>query len=246
MSSIVNPQSFTIPGVAIVPTTAAEPCVPLLHNGDRLTRAEFERRYSAMPHVKHAELIEGIVYMPSPVRLTHHGEPHARLIGWISHFVAKTPGVRFGDNATSRLDEDNEPQPDVMLLLPTGAGSSALVDGDGYVSGAPDLVCEIAASSVSIDMHAKLNAYRRNGVREYLVWRVEDGAIDWFELVDGRYVALPVDERGLVRSHLFAGLWLDVPAMLRGDLAAAFSAVEQGTSTAEHAALKDRIASAKS
>ncbi|HYO26510.1 MAG TPA: Uma2 family endonuclease [Lacipirellulaceae bacterium] len=242
---VVNPQSATIPAMAFVPASAPAPRAPMLPNGDRLTRAEFERRYIAMPQVKHAELIEGIVYTPSPVRLAHHGEPHARLIGWISHFVAKTPGIRCGDNATSRLDEDNEPQPDVMLLLPAGAGSSAVVDADGFVSGAPDLVCEVAASSVSIDMHAKLNAYRRNGVREYLVWRVEDGAIDWFELVDGRYVALPVDEGGVVRSRLFPGLWLDLPAMLRGDLAAVFFAVEQGTSTAEHGALKDRIASAK-
>ena len=39
-----------------------------LENGDRLTRAEFERRYAAMPRLKKAELIEGIVYVPSPVR----------------------------------------------------------------------------------------------------------------------------------------------------------------------------------
>jgi Uma2 family endonuclease len=242
--SIVNPQSPGIPAVAIVPAGAAAPRVPLLQNGDRLTRAEFERRYSAMPNLKHAELIEGIVYMPSPVRLTHHGEPHAQLISWTGYYASKTSGVRFGDNATSRLDEDNEPQPDVMLLLPAGAGSSAYVDDDGYVSGAPDLVCEVAASSVSIDMHAKFNAYRRNGVREYLVWRFEEGEIDWFELVEGRYAALPADERGIVRSRIFAGLWLDVPAILRGDLAAVFAAIDEGTSTADHVALKERIASA--
>lgn len=240
--SIVNPQSVTTPAVAIVPPRIAAAAVPSLQNGDRLTRGEFERRYTAMPNVKKAELIEGIVYMPSPVRLTHHGEPHAHLIGWIAYYVAKTPGVRFGDNATSRLDEDNEPQPDVMLLLPAAAGSSAHIDDDGYVSGAPDFVCEVAASSVSIDMHAKFNAYRRNGVKEYLVWRVEEGEIDWFELVDGRYVAMPVDERGVVRSRVFAGLWLDVPAMLRGDLAAVLAAVEAGAATPEHAAFRDRLA----
>lgn len=240
--SIVD-HHVTIPAVSIVPPRVPKRDVPLLQNGDRLTRREFERRYNAMPEVKKAELIEGIVYMPSPVRLTHHGEPHAQLIGWATYYVAKTPALHVGDNATSRLDEDNEPQPDVMLLLPQIAGSTAVIDQDDYVSGAPDLVCEVSASSVSIDLHAKLNAYRRNGVREYLVWRVDDDALDWFELVHGQYVPLSPDNAGVVRSKVFPGLWLDVPALLRGDLAAVFATVDAGVATPEHAALRERLAS---
>lgn len=49
--------------------------LPRLENGDHLTRAEFERRYDAMPGLKRAELIEGVVYRPSPVR-AYHAEPH--------------------------------------------------------------------------------------------------------------------------------------------------------------------------
>src|SRR3954464_1480169 len=89
--------------------------IPPLENGDRLTRAEFERRYAAMPQVKKAELIEGVVYMPSPVRVRRHAEPHAELIGWLYYYKAATPGVAIADNATVRLDLDNEPQPDVFL-----------------------------------------------------------------------------------------------------------------------------------
>lgn len=241
--SLVDPLA-AISAAAVATPRFPTRAVPLLQNGDRLTRVEFERRYNAMPEVKKAELIEGIVYMPSPVRLTHHGEPHAHLIGWIANYVAKTPGIRFGDNATSRLDDDNEPQPDVMLLLPAGAGGSSMIDKDGYVGGAPDLVCEVSASTVSIDLHAKLNAYQRNGVREYLVWRVEEDAIDWFELVEGHYIALPVDEAGTVRSKVFPGLWLNTAAMLRGDLAAVFATVDAGTATADHAALRERVAAA--
>ncbi len=219
------------------------PAVPPLCNGDRMTRVEFERRYEAMPHIKKAELIEGIVYMPSPVRLSQHGEPHSFLIGWLTHYMSKTPFLKIGDNATSRLDEDNEPQPDAMLLLPSWAGSSARLE-DGYVCGAPDLACEVAASSVSIDLHAKKNAYRRNAVKEYLAWRVEDQAVDWFELIEGRYDVMPGDAQGRIHSKVFPGLWLDVPALLAGDLPKLFAAVDEGTATENHQAFVERITTA--
>ncbi len=155
--------------------------IPPLVAGDRLTRAEFERRYLAMPEIKKAELVEGIVYMPSPVRLTRHGQQHVLLTTWLGYYFGKTPGIKHvGDNVTVRLDEDNEPQPDLCLLLPAAAGGAAKVDADGYIAGPPELVCEVSGSTVSMDLNQKLGAYRRNGVREYLVWRVDDAAIDFF------------------------------------------------------------------
>lgn len=54
--------------------------LPPLENGDRLNRFEFERRYEAMPQVKKAELIEGIVYMPAALRFKSHGQPHSRIL----------------------------------------------------------------------------------------------------------------------------------------------------------------------
>src|SRR5437764_514536 len=152
---------------------------PPLENGDRLTRIEFERRYAAMPEVKKAELIEGVVYMPSPVRFEFHAGPHFDLITWAGLYRVSTPGVRGGDNGTLRLDLDNEHQPDVLLMILPGHGGRARIDADGYVAGPPELIAEVAASSVSIDLHARLNAYRRNGVPEYVVWRVYDREIDW-------------------------------------------------------------------
>lgn len=219
--------------------------VPPLENGDRLTRAEFERRYAAMPQVKKAELIEGMVHMPSPVRLRRHGRPHTILSGWLVYYASKTPGLElFGDNSTVRLDEDNEPQPDLLILLPPEAGGRAHVDEDDYVVGPPDLVCEVAASNVSIDLHAKLNAYRRNGVREYLAWRTEDLAVNWFVLREGRYDPLTPGTDGLLRSEAFPGLWLDPAALVRGDLPALFRAVDAGAATPEHAAFVRRLAGA--
>ena len=219
--------------------------IPPLVAGDRLTRFEFERRYLAMPDINKAELIEGIVYMPSPVRLTRHGQQHLFLAGWLSYYLSKTPGLKHaGDNVTVRLDEDNEPQPDLCLLLPAGVGGAAKVDADGYISGPPELVCEVSASTVSQDLNQKLGAYRRNGVREYLVWRVDDSAIDWFALHQGKYEQLPVDPAGMVRSEVFPGLWLDVPAMLNGDLAKVLAGVDRGVASAEHADFVRRLAGA--
>src|SRR5689334_16877363 len=177
------------PGQTSAPLDAVLPLEP----GDRLTRAEFERRYEAMPDLKKAELIEGVVYMPSPVRVQRHGRPHAWVIGWLIHYEAGTPGVATADNTTARLDMDNEPQPDGLLYIDPARGGQARISADDYIEGAPELAAEIAASSVSFDLHEKMNVYRRNGVQEYIVWRVLDGAIDWFRLHEGQYVRLTPD-----------------------------------------------------
>src|SRR5947209_2476661 len=153
--------------------------IPPLEPGDRLTREEFERRYEAMPHLKKAELIEGVVFMPSPVRYKRHSLPHFQLITWLGFYQAATPGVGGGDNGTTRLDLDNEPQPDAFLLIDPACGGQARISEDDYVELAPELVGEIAASSVAFDLHTKLTVYRRSGVREYLVWRVLDQQFDW-------------------------------------------------------------------
>ena len=214
--------------------------VPELRAGDRLTRAEFERRYAAMPHVKKAELIEGVVYMPSPVTQQDHGGPHFDVIGWLAVYRAGTPGVEGGDNSTLRLDLDNEPQPDAFLrILPEYGGQSH--NSGKYVAGAPELIAEVAASSVSYDLHDKLRAYRRNEVREYVVWRVWDRAIDWFVLRDDRYERLAPDAAGQYRSGIFPGLWLDPAALLGGDLAQVIAVLQQGLASPEHAEFVIRL-----
>jgi Uma2 family endonuclease len=215
------------------PQKQTKPAVPPLENGDRLTRAEFERRYQSMPGVNKAELIEGVVYMPSPVRFSRHGSPHLLLSGWLNIYLAKTPNLRSADNSTVRLDEDNEPQPDLFLALPETAGGKTRISEDDYVEGAPELVCEIAASTASIDLHAKLTAYRRNGVSEYMVWRTLDAEIDWFVRNEGSFQRM-IPEDGVLKSRVFSGLWLDVAALIRSDRTALFAAIERGTATAEH------------
>lgn len=205
---------------------------PPLESGDSLTRAEFERRYQAMSDIKKAELIEGVVYMASPLRYRNHGQPHALIMTWLGNYWAATPGVGIADNTTVRLDADNEPQPDALLRIEVGGQSR--ISEDDYVEGAPELIVEIAASSASIDLHDKLKAYRRNQVQEYLVWRVYDGEFDWYRLTEGEYKLLNVNADGVLCSQVFPGLWLDVSALLAGNLAQVLAVCQQGLTTVEH------------
>ncbi len=220
---------------------ASSPRVPALHAGDKLTRDEFERRYAAMPDVKKAELIEGVVYMGSPVRHVQHSRPENALRAWLVFYQRRTPGVDVGGNSTVRLDFDNEPQPDLLLRLPARAGGQSRIDADGYVQGAPEFVAEVAASSTSCDLHQKLDVYRRNGVREYLVHRAEDGEVDWFVLDRGSFVRQPPDAQGRLHSRVFPGLCLDVAALLREDLSELEASIVDAIGTPEHRALVERL-----
>jgi Uma2 family endonuclease len=207
--------------------------VPPLEPGDRLSRQEFERRYEAMPHINKAELIERVVYMPSPVHFASHSQPHAHVITWLGTYAAATPNVKLGDNATVVLDADNEVQPDALLRLAEEKGGQSRLNQKDYVAGAPELVVEIAASSASIDLHEKKRIYRRNGVQEYLVWQIYDGRISWFYLQEGQYQEMTADNEGIIRSRVFPGLWLAVNALLHEDLATVLATVQQGTQSRE-------------
>jgi Uma2 family endonuclease len=219
----------------IVPLAQPAVPVPPLENGERMTRAEFERRYDRMPGVQ-AELIEGKVYVASPVKRNRHSVPNASLVYWLTHYQARTPGTEAGTNGSVRLDLDNMPQPDAyLLILPSHGGASRLSDDD-YVEGAVELAAEVANTSASIDLHEKLQAYRRNGVAEYVVWRISDAAIDYFAFDGADYVRVAPDELGVIRSRVFPGLWLNVPALIARDLKAVAATVEAGLATPEHAA----------
>ncbi|PYJ00420.1 MAG: hypothetical protein DME25_20805 [Verrucomicrobia bacterium] len=189
---------------------------PLLEAGDRLTRDEFERRYERMPHVKKAELIEGTVYMPPPVRVKQHALPHSHLGGWLALYAAETPGVESADNSTVRLDLDNEPQPDLVLMKLNGG--QARISEDDFIEGAPELVVEVVSSSRAYDLHQKKGASRRNGIREYLAWITGEKRLLWWELREGEYHELAPDAQGLLKSRVFPGLWLDTVATLRRGL----------------------------
>lgn len=214
---------------------------PPLESGDRLTRDEFERRYNAMPHIKKAELIEGVVYVQSPIRFESHGEPHGQVMVWLGVYCAATPGVRMADNTTVCIDADNEVQPDALLRIEPAQGGNSRISDDDYIEGAPELIVEIAYSSASYDLHDKLKVYFRNGVKEYIVWQTYDNRLDWFRLHEGEYVPLMPNASGVVHSEVFPGLDLAVAALLEGDLTKVLSELQKGLSMAEHAAFVEQL-----
>lgn len=223
------------------PRNVSAIATPILENGDLLSRSEFERRYQAMPWLKKVELIEGIVYMASPLRFESHAEPHANVMGWLWNYKIATSGVRLGDNPTVRLDLDNELQPDAVLLIDPTRDGQTRIDERGYIEGAPELIVEIAASTASIDLRDKKRVYRRNGVKEYLVWQVTSGRLNWFSLQGEEYIELLPDAKGIIKSQVFPGLWLLVSALLAGDMVDVMANLQAGLSSTEHQEFVQRL-----
>lgn len=195
---------------------------PSLESGDHLTVREFERRYAAMPGLKKAELIEGVVFLASPVSF-EHSRGHNTLSTWLGTYVSRHPGISAHNDGSVRLDPDNQLQPDIFLRR-ADSSRSAVGEND-LLDGPPELVVEVAVSSVSRDLFAKKHVYRRSGVQEYVVWRVRDRELDWFELVEGEYVLRTPGSDGIIESSQFPGLRLDVGALREGDVARVLAAL---------------------
>ena len=220
------------------------PDPPLLLNGDHLAVPEFERRYGAMPEIKKAELIEGIVVMSPPISNTH-GESHGTITYLLKRYAQATPGISCGSNTSVRLDGKNEYQPDALLRIESGKLAHSKVAPDGLLEGGPELVAEIAVSSAAYDLHEKMAVYQRCLVPEYFVWQVMDSQIHWFALEQGDYVELEPRSDGVIRSRIFPGLWLDVRALVAGDEDKVWRTLERGIKSAERAAFVKRLAGAK-
>lgn len=216
--------------IAVEPNTgAAEAASRLalpLENGEALHSREFLRRYARMPQVKKAELIEGIVYMGSPVSV-RHSKPDALIQGWLVAYASHHPETEVHTNATVILDTENTVQPDALLRLLPEHGGRTRVNEEGYLMGPPELVVEVAGSSSSIDLRDKRRAYCRNGVREYLVWLVSEAHVLWFSLEGDDYRPLAPDADGRLHSQVFHGLRLPVAALLAGETAKLIGSVQR-------------------
>lgn len=190
--------------------------LPMLENGYRLTTSEFLRRWETLPDIKHAELIEGTVFLHPFRRADSHAEPQGSMEGWLGYFAAYSSGVKFYSNPTLILDGDNAPQPDSVLCYTPATGGRACINKKGCLTGAPELICEISSSSAALDMNDKLDSYRRSGVQEYIVWLTGERRLCWFVLEDGKYIPL-AERNGILKSRVFPGLALDVEALLSLD-----------------------------
>ncbi len=200
--------------------------VPPLENGDRLTSAEFLRRSETMPDLKKAELIDGYVHIMQPLSTEFHAEPDGILHVWLGTCAVRVPGLKFLPNPTLLLDADNAPQPDSVLCTTPRRGHRIWLNEKGYLCGRPELVCEVAASSASIDLHKKLHMFRRGGISEYLVWVVAEDRVCWFELVEDEYVELK-PRNGILESRVFPKLALDVKALIKRDGAKVLATLER-------------------
>jgi Uma2 family endonuclease len=214
--------------------------VPPLIPGDFLSRDEFLRRWEAMPWLKRAELIGGVVYMPSPVS-TPHGWMENDVATWLGVYKAATPGCAAANNSTWLMSEDDAPQPDTSLCILPEYGGQSRMEGS-YSSGAPEFLVEVCLSRTAYDLHQKLEVYQQAGVREYLAVLMHEHEVRWHRLTGGRFEVVPVPADGVHCSAVFPGLRLDAPALLRGDLARVLAVLNEGIHSPEHQAFVQQLA----
>jgi Uma2 family endonuclease len=213
-----------------------------LHQGDRMDAVEFMRRYELQPEDFRAELINGIVRINmQPISAGFHGLPDHIIQLWLGNYALGTIGVLSLGSSTVKLGPKNVPEPDSLLLLAPRKDWRRRVDEKGYLVGPPELAVEISASTRARDVRGKFSAYCKSGIREYLVWRVKDRAVDWWELQEGAYASLLADKHGIVKSHVFPGLWLNIPALLADDPVQVMATLQKGLASADHAAFVKKL-----
>jgi Uma2 family endonuclease len=217
-------------------SAALPPLVP----GQRLDRATFHERYEAMPPDTRAELIGGVVYMPGCVS-RDHGKMTPSILYWLGMYRCRTPGVQPSARCTIFLDDQAEPEPDAHLSIPPEYGGQTWIEGD-YLAGAPELIVEVAHTSLKTDLGPKRDDYERAGVLEYVVVDVESDQIHWFVRPDDRLIPMAPSPDGLYRSEVFPGLWLDPAALFADDLDGLIATLERGLATPEHAAFVAELA----
>ena len=212
-----------------------------LCEGEQLPREEFMRRWEAMPDLKFAELIDGIVHMPSPISRIHC-DFHARLFGWLWTFGSATPGCTLLPAGTWLMSDDSAPQPDLAFCILSERGGQSSIEGE-YSAGVPELIVEISYTTGARDSGIKQRLYERSGVLEYIIVKPQKRQIVWNELAAGKYREIQPGADGLLRSRVFPGLWLNAEALWNNDHTALSKAIQQGTSTPEHAGFVRKLAS---
>jgi Uma2 family endonuclease len=212
-----------------------------LVNGDRMTQPEFHRRYEHYPEDVKFELIGGIVYTASPLRLPHSDDQEE--LGFLLGLYRRaTPGTQVLHGATTILGPESEPQPDLGLRIRPEYGGQTNDTEKKYVAGPPELLIEIAYSTRAPDMHAKKRDYRLAGVREYIVVCVEERELHWFRFPSGR---IRPGADGICRSRIFPGFWIDEVALLARESSRLAEVLNQGLASPAHAAFVEQLRAAR-
>lgn len=221
-------------------TPPADRELPWLHAGDHLDQPTFHRRYEAMPSKFRAELVEGVVIVPSPLGCPH-GQSHVQILTWLGYYSMSTAGTKAYDNTTTIIDSQNEFQPDAQLVIPPEFGGRGVTLGQ-YVVGAPQLALEVAATSEAYDLFEKFRVYERAGVQEYIVLIVREQEVRWFIRNDQRFERLSADADGILRSIAFPGLWLNTAALFGDNPAEILTTLQAGLADPAHAAFVEQLA----
>jgi len=138
------------------------------------------------------ELIHGEVLAMSPI-----GPPHSAAVLRANQALGRIVGdlAIVGVQGSVRLDQYDEPQPDLYLLRPKD---------DFYVSGhasPPDilLIIEVADSSLKYDQTIKRDLYAETGVVEYWISDLQnDCVIAYNDIQDKQYRDTQQVRRGSV------------------------------------------------
>ena len=233
-----------------------ERAVAELRTGACLSQPVFHAVYERTPPGFKAELVEGVVFMASPLS-RRHGTRHVKFGSILSLYEDATPGVEAADNTSVVCTGLAESQPDLYMRVRRDHGGRSRTfsqvegvrvesddDGDHLTTG-PEFVLEVAKSSLTLDLNGKRRDYRAGGVEEYVVADIQNRRLVWFHFAAGTDAAAPVPEDGVVRSRSLPGLWLDGPALFRGDGLTARKTLDAGLATPEHAVFIERLAAAK-
>ncbi len=226
--------------MAISHMAATQPYDLPLEAGDHLDQATFHASYKAMPPEFRAELIGGIVIVPSPLS-SEHGTYHALVMTWLGTYWIATPGTQARDNATAILGETSEPQPDAALIIDPACGGQTGLSADGYATGPPECIVEIATSSASIDLHSKRHDYEQAGVLEYIVVLTRQREVRRFVLQTSRFREMHADVDGIMRSQVFPGLWLHTAGLLQLDGLQVMETLHQGMATPAYLAFRQQL-----
>ena len=223
----------------------SKPKTPPLEAGDRLSGSKFRQRYAQMSENQRsgqtAELIESKVHFSSNLRFESYSDCRSNIFNWLGIYAAATQGTSLHSEVLLCLDADNLLMPDAILRLDESAGGRSRLVPSNEIEGTPELIVEIAASRATICLREKLQAYRRNGVSEYIVWQVFDERIDWFNLQLDSYVNAVPDQEGILQSQLFSGLWLDSKALIDGNVTRTAEVRQAGLESGQHKAFVNQL-----
>jgi Uma2 family endonuclease len=233
-------ESRDLDGLAHASTATEEPG-PLV-DGQRLDQPTFHALYLQTPEKFRAELIDGVVHVMNCPVSEDHGFPDASMIGLLFFYSVATPGTETRSNATAILGPRSEVQPDSALFIDPESGGQTYLNENRFAVGAPELVVEIALTSLATDLNAKRLAYEAAGTREYVVFDATHRRFHWWTLRNGRFEPLEPDAAGIFRSVAFPGLWLDSEAFVRGDKKGLLGCLQEGLARPEHADFVARLA----